>query len=307
MAGGLRKLGAAFVEIFADKSKMDTTLREARADVEQSTQEIGGSFKRNVGGSIEESIKPVKRFRETLLSIVAVIGSLVAAFAGLARSVIELSKHALGVNESFSKSLDTIRGLQDETRTLGEQIAGVYDEQANKIDQLRVKIVELGSDTIKQQRETAGALAKIVNTNLIDPTSTSLGDNVLKVVGETVKGMSELTGVGQGFYKDMGAAAQSQIDTIDRLVKQLLKDLADKQDAYDAEKRKRDAEARARQWDQMEREHRARMDAIEKEHEQALRLQSEYYSRLRSQFTDLGGLRALRELPGIIKRLGSKI
>lgn len=337
MAGGLRKLGAAFVEIFADTKRLDADLQQAKTEVSASTQKMGDDVKKNVGGGFEATLKPLNRFRETLTKTVGIVGLIVAPLVAAARVTVELSKAAMGVNREFSNSLDTLRGLQDQVQVIRDKIAGVYDDQAKQIAELKNQIAQLGSVTLQQQREQASMLAKLLDTNMIDPTSTTLGDGIVKTLGEALQGMSELTGLGQGFYEDMAAAAKAQRDAIDKGVSQTIRaaqkaesELRAKQIRETEEATRKLAERNAATAEKLlnmvagkdieaiaathreERQlaaiaHAARMDNIAKEHERVMRLQDEYFNRLRGQFTDLGGLRALRELPDIVRKLSTKI
>lgn len=307
MAGGLRKLGSAFVELFVDKSKFSTGLNEAKQEVSQSTEKMGRDVKKNVTEQFEESIKPVNKLRATISKTILLVGSLVVGLASVAGAVISVSKSALGMNKAFSDSLTTIQGLQDQIRVMGLKLSGVYDEQSAQIDALKKQIASIATETIKQQREQAATLDKIVNPDLISPESATLMDGVVKAAADTVRIVSGLTGAGEGLLRDIDAASKAQKDAIDKAVEQMVKQLGDLEEKVAADRRKRIVDAALREHELIQREYDQRYENERKFHAERMRLQSEYYNKLRGQFGDLSGLRALSELPDIIRRVGSRI
>lgn len=337
MAGGLRKLGAAFVEIFADKKRLEADIKSAQQTVEQSTQEMGKSVEENVTRKFDDSLKPVRKIRETLSFVLGTLAAIAGSLAGIAKLSIEWSRAALGVNKAYSDSLTTLRELQKQTQKMRDEISGIFDSQAAEIAEIRNAIAKLGAETAKQQQENAGFIEKVLDPSKIDNTSTSLIDNLAKTWGAMLRDASGATGVMSGFIDDIDKAAQAQRDTIDKGVNEAIRANRELEKEAIAKRIKDEEEATARlaeknaqtyrelwsaiaakdleqlqaYYDKANAEasalHAQRMDNDRREHEARMRAIDEYRKGITGINTALGGLRRIGELPKLLKDIKNAI
>ena len=323
--------------VSAEAESFSSGVRQAEAQVQASTQKMGDDISQNVGGGFRAPLQELGRFRSLVSKTAGTIGLIVAPLVAAARVTVELSKAAMGVNKEFSNSLDTLRGLQDQVQTIRDKIAGVYDDQTKQIAELRNQIAQLGSVTIEQQRQQAGMIAKLIDQTLIDPSSTSLGDGVAKVLANTLQGMSELTGLGQGFYEDMAAAAKAQRDAIDKGVTESIKATREAEKEANAkairdteEATQKLAEKNAATMDKLlgmvaeknvqavgelyakesqlrDIAHAARMDNIAREHEAMMRAVEEYRRAIVGPFTASRGVNQFGDIKDLLETIANRI
>lgn len=353
MAGGIKKLGAAFVELFADKSRLESDLKSAKNEVAQATGEMSKSGKdaamsmQGVGESLKESTKPARSLLQGLLSIRSVAFGIVSVFSAVAAGIGVALAVALKLKDAIFGSEAEAKKLND-TFKKTEEI--VEKTNAGIREQLRMQAKLRGdnSDSILGDEDEAAILKRLEHLGKrIESTKKSLKEEQTpKNVFSDVPGDLDLHTI-EKLQKKLETLMQRRA-RLDALLQSIRDTAAEKEHQEELariskenkariegilseSKAKREA-AQSREFENMLRDgliglyqqqmkeqasaaahqillqneaHAKLMEQRQEQHAAMMRAVEEFKSKLQGEFTALGGLRRLADIPAILEKIRS--
>lgn len=353
MAGIGRKLGAAFVELFVKKDRLDADLNAAKASVAQATGEMadGGNVAAEaiaqtgteteaaatktltLAQKLREATAGARALRAAILGIVGIIGSIVAV-VGLIVTGINAARDAMFGSrqeaeafkerlEASEKRVDAINEkireqirLQAELR--GEKAPDTAQEDDNAKEKQRLneilaeteklnKTIEVGQDMLSGKRRFASPSWFADYKRAIEEL-TKLEYERSRIIeqmrqADSTKELARIKAEEKAKIDSILAESNARREAAqDREFEEMLREGL--RGLYE-QTIKQQADAAAHQIQLQNEAHSMLIAQRQEQHAAMMRAVEEFKNKLQGEFTALGGIRRLEQIPAILEKIRS--